>query len=230
MICYAAYSFVIFRKFCNFAIKDKRNMKTSYLYSIGHGHKSFEELIQELLSFNIDFLVDVRSSPFSKWVPHFNRGIIENLIRPTSIRYVYMGDVIGGRPIDDSCYDEEGYFDYHKMAQVPQFIQGLHRLIDANSKHLTVAVMCSESNPAECHRSKLIGRELYFGAELAMTHIIAPGLVRSQVEIMTELDCGKGNWPNGDLFDPPTPPYFKSRKAYKNNSEKDENIIYDPYD
>lgn len=205
-------------------------MQTSYLYSIGHGHKTFEELLTELLSFNINFLVDVRSSPFSKWAPYFNRGVIENLLRSTSIRYAYMGDVIGGRPIDDSCYDEDGFFDYHKMAQVPQFIQGLHRLIDANNKHLTVAVMCSESNPAECHRSKLIGRELFFGADIAMAHIIAPNQVRTQADIMTELDKDKGNWPNGDLFAPATPPYFKSRKAYKNTNNLEDSTIINPYD
>ncbi|MDE6823916.1 MAG: DUF488 domain-containing protein [Duncaniella sp.] len=200
-------------------------MQPSFLYSIGHGQKSFEELIQELLSFNINYLVDVRSNPFSKWATQFNRGIIENLLKPTSIRYAYMGDVIGGRPIDDSCYDEEGFFDYHKMALMPRFVQGLHRLIDANSKHLTVAVMCSESNPAECHRSKLIGRELFFGAEIAMTHIIAPGKSRSQIEIMTELDRGKGNWPDGDLFGSPIPPYFKSRKSYKKEEQIDINSL-----
>lgn len=205
-------------------------MQPSYLYSIGHGQKSFEELIQELLSFNINFLVDVRSTPFSKWAPQFNQGTIENLLRATTIRYAYMGDVIGGRPLDDSCYDEDGFFDYHKMALMPQFIQGLHRLIDANAKHLTVAVMCSESNPAECHRSKLIGRELYFGPGIAMTHIIAPGKSRSQIEIMTELDRGRGNWPDGDLFDLPSPPYFKSRKAYKNITEQEETSQYFPYD
>lgn len=177
-----------------------------------------------MLSFNINFLVDVRSNPFSKWAPQFNRGIVENLFRSTSIRYTYMGDVIGGRPTDDSCYDEDGFFDYHKMALMPQFIGGIKRLIDANTKHLTVAVMCSESNPAECHRSKLIGRELYFGADIVMTHIIAPGKSRSQEEIMTELDRGKGNWPNGDLFDLPAPPYFKSRKAYKKEEQEDSAI------
>lgn len=201
-------------------------MQASYLYSIGHGQKTIEELIKELLSFDIDFLIDVRSSPFSKWVPHFNRGQIENYLRGTSIRYAYMGDTIGGRPLSYDCYDSDGYFDYHRMAEKPQFIAGLHRLIDANDKHLRVAIMCSESNPAECHRSKLIGRELYFGTEqIEMNHIVAPGMIRSQVEIMTELDRGKGNWPNGDLFSPPIPPYFKSRKSYK----KEENDIETPY-
>lgn len=209
-------------------MSSKSVMQTTYLYSIGHGQKTIDELINELISFDIKFLIDVRSSPFSKWAPHFNRGTIENLLNGFPIRYAYLGDVIGGRPLDDSCYDKEGFFDYHKMALMPQFIEGLKRLISANEQQLKVAVMCSESNPAECHRSKLIGRELYFGANIEMAHIIAPFKTRSQIEIMTELDLDKGNWPNGDIFNPfPEPPYFKSRKAYKNIEIIEE---FNPYD
>lgn len=190
-------------------------MQASYLYSIGHGQKSFEEFVRELRSFDIDFLVDVRSVPYSKWASHFNREFLEKGLRECAIRYAFMGDSIGGRPLNDNCYDSDGFFDYQKMALMPEFIAGLQRLINANSQHIRVAVMCSESNPAECHRSKLIGRELYFGADIAMSHIIAPSKIRTQAEIMTELDKGKGNWPDGNLFDEPIPPFFKSRKAYK---------------
>lgn len=205
-------------------------MQSSYLYSIGHGHKTFEELVNELLSFNIGYLVDVRSSPYSKWVPYFNRGMIENLLRPTGIKYGYMGDIIGGRPLNNNCYDEDGFFDYRKMALMPEFKLGLNRLIDANEKHLSVAVMCSESNPAECHRSKLIGRELYFLPDkIEMTHIIAPGRFISQGEIMAELDRGKGDWPFGNVLNQdPIPPFFKSRKSFKKTGT-DDNIL-DYYD
>lgn len=203
-------------------------MQTQFLYSIGHGQKSFDDFCQELLSFDISFLIDVRSNPYSKWVPHFNRGTIENMLKGCSIKYAYFGDVIGGRPLDESCYDDEGYFDYQKMALMPQFVLGLQRLIAAHEQHLKVAVMCSESNPAECHRSKLIGRELFFGANISMSHILAPYKIRTQIDIMTELDKGKGNWPNGDLFtSSPLPPYFKSRKPYKNAEIIEE---YNPYD
>ena len=84
--------------------------KNNTLYSIGHGHKTVEEFIDELQSFSIQFLVDVRTSPYSKWAPHFNRGIIEHWLSQAGIKYGYMGDIIGGKPQNDSCYDDEGYF------------------------------------------------------------------------------------------------------------------------
>ncbi|WMI41426.1 DUF488 domain-containing protein [Parabacteroides distasonis] len=200
----------------------------SSLYSIGHGQKTQEEFISELRSFDIHFLVDVRSSPYSKWVPHFNQGIIERWLKQEGVRYVYMGDYIGGRPQNENCYDEEGYFDYRMMAEEPTFKTGVNRLVDANNKKCRVAIMCSESDPSECHRSKLIGRELYFLHNISMNHIIAINKTISQEEIMKTLT--KGLWePDGNLFGACEPPFFKSRKSYKNLTDTSEET-YNPYD
>ena len=203
-------------------------MLNSSLYSIGHGQKTQEEFLAELKSFDIHFLVDVRTSPYSKWVPQFNQGIIESWLQQERIRYIYMGDYIGGRPQNDICYDEEGCFDYHRMAEESSFKTGLHRLIDANSKNCRVAIMCSESDPSECHRSKLIGRELYFVHQISMNHIVAINKIIRQEEIMKTLS--KGAWePGGNLFGKCEPPYFKSRKSYKNVMETSEEtfVFYD---
>ena len=200
-------------------------METTKIYSIGHGHKTIEELIKELQSFSIKYLIDVRSSPFSKWATHFNQGTIDNILKTYNIRYVFMGDVIGGRPLDDSYYDEDGYFDYKKMAECPCFVTGLSRLVDAQNKGCIVATMCSETEPSQCHRSKLIGRELYFKHNINMQHIIAPNKTIQETEILINLT--NGIWqPYDNLFGTPEPPYFKSRKAYKNELIE-ENEYYD---
>lgn len=200
----------------------------SSIYSIGHGQKSTDEFISELRSFDIQYLIDVRTSPFSKWAPQYNRGTIEDFLKQNGIIYLYMGDVIGGRPLNDNCIDSDGYFDYKKMAEKPQFQTGLKRLVKANEKGCRVAVMCSETDPTQCHRSKLIGRELYFQDDISMEHIIAVNKTKTQVDIMTELDRGKGNWPDGDLFiNKATPPYFKSRKSYKKYEQEDDETLSD---
>lgn len=200
----------------------------SSIYSIGHGQKTQEEFLAELKSFNIHFVVDVRTTPYSKWATQFNQGTIEIWLQQNRIRYIYLGDYIGGRPKNDFCYDEEGYFDYHKMAEEQSFQIGLHRLVDANSKNCRVAVMCSESDPSECHRSKLIGRELYFVHQISMNHIVAINKTIRQEEIMKTLT--KGLWePGGNLFGECKPPYFKSCKSYKNVTELSEETFI-PYD
>lgn len=203
----------------------------SSIYSIGHGQKSKEEFISELQSFGIEYLIDVRTSPYSKWAPHFNSGIIDQWLKSVGIRYLYMGDSIGGRPLNDSYYDSEGFFDYRLMAENPIFINGLNRLVKADSANCIVAVMCSESNPAECHRSKLIGRELYFKHNISMYHIIGINKFVSQPQIMTELT--KGSWQQeGGLFGDYEQPYFRSRKAYKLDDYETEIVAEEglPYD
>lgn len=190
----------------------------STIFSIGHGHKSEEEFSLELSSFDIKYLIDVRSSPYSKWAPHFNTGAIQVLLNRLRIKYIYMGDVIGGRPTDDSYYDNNGYYDYRLMAENPDFKAGLNRIVLANSRQCRVAVMCSESDPTECHRSKLIGRELFFGHSIVMNHIIDSEKVVSQIEIMIALT--NGHWtPEGNLFGECPPPFFKSRKPYKTTEQ-----------
>lgn len=203
-------------------------MMKSSLYSIGHGHKAIEEFIAELLAYDIRFLIDVRSVPFSKWAPQFNQGNIENYLKKYSIRYAYMGDSIGGRPLNDSCYDEDGYLLYERMAAFPQFKDGLQRLINANTLGYKVAVMCSETDPSQCHRSKLIGRELYFGHNVDMQHIVSKTRIISEPEIIAMLT--KGRWsPEPSLFDMfeefQERPYFRSRNSYKNGLEQE--LYYD---
>lgn len=186
----------------------------SSIYSIGHGHKTQEEFIEELKSFEIQYLIDVRTSPFSKWASQFNQGVIEHWLKEVGVVYGYMGNSIGGKPQCDSCYDDEGFIDYQKMAEVHAFKGGLSRLLEANRQALNVAIMCAELEPSQCHRSKLIGRELYFGYDINMLHIINANKTVSQAQIMVELT--KGDWcPEGNLFGGCEPPYFKSRKPYK---------------
>lgn len=202
------------------------NVQTT-LYSIGHGQKSLDEFYEELISFGIQYVIDVRSSPFSKWAPQFNQREIANYLKSKGLVYAYMGNVIGGRPVNDFCYDEKGHFDYEKMAKEPSFKDGLLRLVTANERQFIVAVMCSESDPSQCHRSKLIGRELYENYHINMKHIVAPGGFIDEVHVIMELTKGKWTPPDMSLFPYPMP-YFKSRKVYKEETEEtEEKFAYD---
>ena len=178
----------------------------STLYSIGHGNKTFEEFEKELRFFNIQYLIDVRSKPFSKWNPTFNQDMLKCLLQRNGYIYVYMGDSIGGLPSDTSCYTD-GHIDYAKLGVKDSFKKGLMRLITAAEKELRVAIMCSESEPEKCHRSKLIGQEL-MKYNISLNHIIGVGKIQSQETVMAILTKGLGTM---TLFGEET---FVSRKAY----------------
>ncbi|MDC6350482.1 DUF488 domain-containing protein [Zeaxanthinibacter sp. PT1] len=183
-------------------------MKDTTLYSIGHGNKKIEDFIHELQNFSIDFLLDVRSKPFSKWNPQFNQSELQASLKSVGVTYVFVGDQLGGLPEDRSCYDSEGKVVYDLIKKKQFFKQGLKRLLTANQKGIKIAVMCSESKPEECHRSKLIGQEL-LSHNISMNHITKNYQLKSQELVMNELTKGKGTT---DLFGNQTD--FTSRKSY----------------
>jgi uncharacterized protein (DUF488 family) len=180
----------------------------STIYSIGHGNKKIEDFVKELKSFNILFLLDIRSKPYSKWSPQFNKENIERELKIQKINYVYVGDTLGGLPEDRSCYDYTGKVVYDLIKEKDFFKTGLKRLTTANEKDINLAIMCSESNPEECHRSKLIGQEL-LKKHISLNHIISFNKIKSQETVMNELNKGKNT---KDLWG--TEIDFTSRKTY----------------
>lgn len=178
------------------------------IYSIGHGNKKIEDFIKELHSFEITYLIDVRSSPYSKFNPQFNRELLKQALADIGITYVYFGDTLGGLPSDRSCYVDDKV-DYDLLKEKDFFKQGIERLITANAKDLNITVMCSESKPEECHRSKLIGQEL-LKHSISMIHIISSDKIKGQVTVMNELNKGKHFI---DLFSEEK--HFTSRKKYE---------------
>ena len=80
-------------------------------------------------------------------------------LKNNGIKYVFLGDKLGGLPADDTCY-HDGKVDYDLVKEKDFFKEGLRRLITANTNGVKLAIMCSESKPEACHRSKLIGQEL----------------------------------------------------------------------
>ena len=183
-------------------------MTDTTIYSIGHGNKNIENFVSELKSFKIQFLLDIRSKPYSKWNPQFNQAALDLELKNNGITYVFVGDTLGGLPEDRSCYDYSGKVVYDLIKEKDFFRQGLERLTTANAKKINLAIMCSESKPEECHRSKLIGQEL-LNKEISLKHIVSDKRVKSQQTVMNELTKGKGTV---DLFGNKMD--FTSRKSY----------------
>ena len=130
------------------------------IYTIGHGNRKSEDFLTLLKHYEIQYLIDVRSQPYSKFNPQYNQNELKFFLERNNIKYIFMGDSIGGRPDDKSCYDFEGKVDYEIVKTKDFFKNGIERLKTAYEKDFNVVIMCSESKPCECHRSKLIGKVL----------------------------------------------------------------------
>lgn len=146
------------------------------LFTIGHSNLPTENLIQRLRDNGVGVVVDVRSKPFSRYNPQFNRYVIAEDLREVGIPYVWMGHSLGGVP-DDPELLTQGKPDYEKIrasSQYQEALQELLRGIEMNAALGLVALMCGESDPTGCHRRRLVGADLVKqGVDL--THILKDG-------------------------------------------------------
>lgn len=186
-------------------------MGNNSVYSIGHGNRKLEAFLDVLKEFKIKYLIDVRSQPYSKFNPQFNQNDLKYFLEANQINYVFMGDSLGGRPSDLTCYDSEGKVDYEKIKTKDFFKKGIERLKTAAAKNIPIAIMCSESKPGECHRSKLIGRVL-LAEKISLLHIDEKNRIKSQIDVINELNKGLSDT---TLFPDEVTVNTTSRKSYQ---------------
>ena len=180
------------------------------IYTIGYGSRSIDQFVEVLQRYEIAYLIDVRSAPYSRYKPEFSKVELADELQRHGIRYLFMGDTLGGRPEDENCY-VNGVVDYEKIKATQFYADGINRLQTAFSQQQRVALMCSEGKPEECHRSKLIGVTLTYG-EIPVIHIDEKDTPQSQAEIIKGLTGGQL-----PLFGGPT---FRSRKRYPRSEDE----------
>jgi uncharacterized protein (DUF488 family) len=151
------------------------------IYTIGHGTRTIEEFIALLKQHDIQYLIDVRSIPYSKYNPQYIARKLADKLLENNITYIFMGDALGGRPANSKYYDEKGKVNYDLLAESEAFKNGIKRIETAYEKNIKIALMCSESKPSECHRSKLIGKVLN-ALNVEVLHIDEHGMLQSQGE------------------------------------------------
>lgn len=181
------------------------------IYTIGYGSRSIADLIATLKHYEIAYLVDVRSAPYSRYKPEYSKEALAAALQAEGIRYLFLGEQLGGRPTDPACYSD-GKVDYEKVKLQPFYQAGLERVQEAFRQQLRVVLMCSEGKPSQCHRSKLIGASLT-ALGIPVLHIDEQGAAKSQEDVLYELTNGQLS-----LFGDPT---FTSRNRYGRNRNED---------
>lgn len=183
------------------------------IYTIGYGARDIESFVSVLLTYKIDYLIDLRSRPYSRYKPEFSKEPLSKHLEAHAIRYVYMGDTLGGQPDDPDCY-VDGKVDYDKVAGKAFYREGIARLHDAFHQQVSVVLMCSEGKPQECHRSKLIGKTLH-GAGIPVMHIDENDRLITQEDALLRLKKGQPSL-FGEEFE-----QFTSRKRYRQVQDDD---------
>lgn len=142
------------------------------LFTIGYSPHSLDSFFHVLSKHKITALVDVRSSPYSKYKPEFNKESLTSFLKIKKIAYVFLGDYCGARVDDPSCY-VNGKVDYRLVAKNQKFQEGLVR-IKKGMENFKIALMCAEKDPITCHRTILICRNLLH-PEIKIKHILSDG-------------------------------------------------------
>ncbi len=192
------------------------------IWTIGHSNHPPETLFALLAQHRIEVVVDVRSSPYSRYVPQFNRETIGPALQGRAIEYLFLGDLLGGRVEDQRFYDEEGHVLYGQLAQSPGFCQGIERLLALGARS-RVAILCGEEDPTDCHRRLLVGRVLGERG-LRIVHLRGDGRAQSEAELADDEKFRKTKG-QLSLFDTAEPIPWKStqsvspRKAPKTSSK-----------
>lgn len=143
------------------------------LYSIGHSNADIDFFIGLLKRHEIAALVDTRSNPYSKFLPHFNQGNLRIALDEAGLQYLYLGDKIGGRPENPRYYFDSGKVDYRLLAADKGYLAGIDSLIKVGTETPT-AFMCAEADYHKCHRYWLITRTL-LERRVEVRHILHSG-------------------------------------------------------
>jgi uncharacterized protein (DUF488 family) len=148
------------------------------LVTIGHTTHSFDAFVGLLRQHGVNVVADVRSHPYSRRLEQFNREQLAPALEAAGVRYVFLGEELGARRIEAECYEGDRAV-YQRIAALPKFQEGLARLRRGIAQ-FRIALMCSEKDPLDCHRTILICRELR--DECQIMHVLADGTAEDHAE------------------------------------------------
>ena len=151
------------------------------VWTVGHSNHRFDGFAQLILGQRIQFVVDVRSFPYSRFAPHFNRDDLEAGITELGVRYLFLGEELGGRPTREEHYDAEGHALYGPMSEEESFKAAIDRLVRGADRH-RIALMCSEGDPQGCHRRLLVGKVLCERV-VELRHILPNGTIQTELSV-----------------------------------------------
>ena len=161
-------------------IKNARKM----IFSVGHSDHTIGRFIELLSTHRISAIADVRSMPYSRFHPQFNRDQLQAALLARGIRYVFLGDELGARRSEPQCY-VKGKARYELIARTQKFQEGLNRLREGMDSHL-IALMCAEKDPITCHRAILVTRHLR-SFDTSICHIHSDGGTEAQAALEERL-------------------------------------------
>ena len=184
------------------------------IYTIGSSIHNIHEFISLLKRHKINAVADVRSMPYSRHTPQFNKEVLTNVLKGASVYYLDFSKEFGARREETEAYTNNRV-DFSKVVKLPIFLSGVERINAGILKGYNIALLCTEKDPLDCHRFSLVSRALTNKLIINIDHILFNGELVSQHDLESKMlhDFGLEN----DLFDD-----YKTQleNAYENAGNK----------
>ncbi len=157
-----------------------QDVASGVIWTIGHSNMSIERFLALLHAHEIQLLVDVRTAPYSRHWPQLSRDALARSLQSHDVTYLFLGRELGGRPDDPTLRGPHGLPDYDAIAATPLYQEGIARL-EALARDRHTAFMCSEGDPAQCHRERLVARTL-LAQGWQVRHILTDGTIQQEAQ------------------------------------------------
>ncbi|MGX8797853.1 DUF488 domain-containing protein [Fusibacter sp. JL298sf-3] len=131
------------------------------LYTIGHSNLTTKNFLELLRKYEINCIIDVRSTPYSKFTPQFNEIELKHFLNQNGVYYIGMGKEFGARRNNKKLYTIDGILDFEKVKKDEDFAEGVNRIKNGVKKGYNIAFMCTEKNAIDCHRNILVAKYFY---------------------------------------------------------------------
>ena len=129
------------------------------ILTVGHSNHTAERLVELLQQHGVQVVVDVRSQPYSRFAPQFNRENLQPVVTGAGLQYLFMGEELGGRQLGRIEENRDRKAAYARVAALPAFQRGIERVVSGSATY-QIALLCAEEDPTECHRRVWVTRAL----------------------------------------------------------------------
>ncbi len=182
--------------------------------TIGHSTNTIATYTALLTAYMIDSIIDVRSTPYSRFNPQFNRETLKTDLELEDITYLFLGDRLGARREEPEVYFPDGIVNFEKVRELTVFKEGIDQVVDMIRSSHKVALMCAEKEPFDCHRFVLIAPALT-SRGVRIEHILSVEETVTQQSLEDRL-IKKYNLDNlqASLFNPPKSRDARLQEAY----------------
>ena len=196
------------------------------IFTVGHSTHTLEHFLGLIQSQGVNCVLDVRSVAASKFNPQFNKAELKHFLNANCILYSHMPKEFGARHTDPTLLDEDGKVDFRKVVQTEAFLAGVERIENGLSKGFVIALMCSESEPFDCHRFAMVSFALE-GRGIKVSHILKDKTIVTNTKLEHRLITKYGKrLPVPSIFSPEIKPEDVLDYAYR---LRNKDVAYSPF-